>query len=145
MPANSSCSNSFDPLINLINNSGNIEEDSAQLQKQTLNESDHLRIDYKIVRESQAKIRLTIFYSNLGCDPITNVTLQLASPKSTTLLLQPQSGNYLQSNVKNGIQQIVSIEGMPLTSGKAIKLKWKANYSIKGVSKEESGTTTLPI
>lgn len=141
----SSYSNSFDLPSGLINNSSNSKENSAQLQRHILNESDQLRIDYELIRESITKLRLIIFYSNLSDELVTNFALLLASPKGTTLSLQPQSGNILQSNSRDGIKQIASIEGVPVNSGKHIKLKWKANYNTKDGSKEESGTATLPV
>ena len=141
----SSYSNSFDLPNGLINNSSNSKENSAQLQRHILNESDQLRIDYELIRESITKLRLVIFYSNLSNDPVTNFALLLASPKGTTLSLQPQSGNILQSKSRDGIKQIASIEGMAVNLGKHIKLKWKASYNTKDGSKEESGTATLPI
>lgn len=140
----SAYSNSIVLPNGLLNSSSNSKEITAQSQRHILNQSDHLRIDYELTRESMTKLRLVIFYSNISSDPITNFALLVASPKGTTLSLQPQSGNMLQSNSRDGIKQIASIEGISVNLGKPIKLKWKANYCTKGDSKEESGTTTLP-
>lgn len=140
----SAYSNSIVLPNGLLNSSSNSKEITAQSQRHILNQSDHLRIDYELTRESMTKLRLVIFYSNISSDPITNFALLVASPKGTTLSLQPQSGNMLQSNSRDGIKQIASIEGISVNLGKPIKLKWKANYCTKGDSKEESGTTSLP-
>ncbi|EHN02988.1 Gga1p [Saccharomyces cerevisiae x Saccharomyces kudriavzevii VIN7] len=142
--ANPPDSNSFYLLSGLMNNSNNATETLSQLQRQTLNESDNLKIDYELVRKSPTKLKLIIHYSNLSSDPITNVALLLASPKSTTLSLQPQSGNFLQSKVKDGIKQVAFIEGTSLNSENSIKLKWKATYNVKDRSNEESGMVNLP-
>jgi len=140
----SAYSNSIVLPNGLLNSSSNSKEITAQSQRHILNQSDHLRIDYELTRESMTKLRLVIFFSNISSDPITNFALLVASPKGTTLSLQPQSGNMLQSNSRDGIKQIASVEGISVNLGKPIKLKWKANYCTKGDSKEESGTTSLP-
>ncbi|EJS42228.1 gga1p [Saccharomyces arboricola H-6] len=137
-------SNSFDLLSSLMDSSKNAEKISAQSQRRTINESDTLRIDYEITRQSLTKLKLVMYYSNLRDDPINNVTLLLASPKNTTLSLQPQSGISLQGKAKDGIKQIAFVEGTPINSENLIKLKWKANYDVRNISKEESGTVTLP-
>ncbi|QID83675.1 ARF-binding protein [Saccharomyces pastorianus] len=135
--------NSFDLLSDLMDNSNSSKKSIHQSQRPTLHESDYLKIDYEIVRESPTKLKLAIYYSNLSSGPITDLAFLLASPRNTTLSLQPQSGNFLENNTKDGIKQTAFIEGTPLNSDKAIKLKWKANYKAMDAAREEFGTATL--
>ena len=54
--------------------------------------------------------------------------------------MEPQSGRYLQAQQKDGIVQVIRVEGAPVGGGKAIKMRWKASYRVgNGPLNEEQG------
>uniref|UniRef100_UPI0001E15E19 ADP-ribosylation factor-binding protein GGA2 n=1 Tax=Saccharomyces cerevisiae TaxID=4932 RepID=UPI0001E15E19 len=109
-----------------------------------VNQSPNLKIEFEISRESNSVIRIKSFFTNLSSSPISNLVFLLAVPKSMSLKLQPQSSNFMIGNAKDGISQEGTIENAPANPSKALKVKWKVNYSVNSTQAEETAVFTLP-
>ncbi|QHS73746.1 phosphatidylinositol 4-phosphate-binding protein [Saccharomyces paradoxus] len=109
-----------------------------------VNQSSKLKIEFEISRESSSVIRINSFFTNLSSSPISNLVFLLAVPKSMALRLQPQSSNFMVGDAKDGITQEGTIENAPAGSSKALKVKWKVNYSVNSTQTEETAVFTLP-
>ncbi|KAI4848944.1 ADP-ribosylation factor-binding protein-like protein GGA1, partial [Aureobasidium sp. EXF-8845] len=77
--------------------------------------------------------------SNKTAQPISDFTLQLAVTKAFSLQLQPQSGRNLSPNQVDGIKQAIRLQGVAPGKGNAVRMRWRASYSVAGQSREESG------
>jgi ADP-ribosylation factor-binding protein GGA len=107
--------------------------------------NDYLAIDVKV--------------SNKTPQPISDFTLQLAVTKvrprlhitfylnphannslqAFSLQLQPQSGRNLSPNQVDGIKQAIRLQGVAPGKGNAVRMRWRASYSVAGQPREESG------
>ncbi|KAI4848848.1 ADP-ribosylation factor-binding protein-like protein GGA1, partial [Aureobasidium sp. EXF-8845] len=77
--------------------------------------------------------------SNKTAQPISDFTLQLAVTKAFSLQLQPQSGRNLSPNQVDGIKQAIRLQGVASGKGNAVRMRWRASYSVAGQLREESG------
>lgn len=61
--------------------------------------------------------------------------------------MQPQSGRYLQARQKDGVSQIIRVEGVTRGGGGTVKMRWKASYRVgSGPLNEEQGVIEgLPV
>ena len=141
-PTNSQAVNSsgFDLLMGFNPTTGTTTAPARTL----VNQSPNLKIEFEISRESNSVIRIKSFFTNLSSSPISNLVFLLAVPKSMSLKLQPQSSNFMIGNAKDGISQEGTIENAPANPSKALKVKWKVNYSVNSTQAEETAVFTLP-
>lgn len=56
-----------------------------------------------------------------------------------TLKLDPQSGRSLSPQQQNGITQSIRVQGVERGNGSAVKLRWRASYSVGGQVVNEQG------
>ncbi|KAI5235364.1 ADP-ribosylation factor-binding protein-like protein GGA1 [Aureobasidium subglaciale] len=77
--------------------------------------------------------------SNKTPQPVSDFTLQLAVTKAFSLQLQPQSGRNLSPNQADGIKQAIRLQGVAPGKGSAVRMRWRASYTIAGQPREESG------
>ncbi|KAH0609514.1 uncharacterized protein H6S33_013000 [Morchella sextelata] len=86
-------------------------------------------------------------FSNNNSQPIQDLTFQMAVTKTLTLKMQPQSGRFLQARQKDGVSQIIRVEGVARGAGGGVKMRWKASYRIgSGPINEEQGVIEgLPV
>lgn len=95
--------------------------------------------------------------SNKTPQPISDFTLQLAVTKvcpshtpfyqfpitksfqAFSLQLQPQSGRNLSPMQVDGIKQAIRLQGVTQGKGNAVRMRWRASYSVAGQPREESG------
>ncbi|CEP60676.1 ubiquitin-binding protein LALA0_S01e16424g [Lachancea lanzarotensis] len=106
--------------------------------------SEHLKIEFEILRRSESSIKLSSFFSNSGSAPISDLTFMVAVPKSMVLKLDPQSGNFISAGVKDGVTQYGSIENAYHNAGKPLKVKWKATYTVNATPVEETAVFAFP-
>lgn len=61
--------------------------------------------------------------------------------------MEQQSGNFLQPNQKNGVQQFIRVTGAPVGQGNVVKMRWKVSYRVgSGPMNEEQGMVEgLPV
>lgn len=93
-----------------------------------------LEINFSLSKAPLAGVNIDAFYSNKSSSPITGVSFQLAVPKGFSLQMKPQSGTDLAPGSASGITQSIHID--PSTPS---KLRWKVNYTIGGVTKNQEG------
>jgi ADP-ribosylation factor-binding protein GGA len=55
------------------------------------------------------------------------------------LNLQPQSGRSLSPLQVDGIKQAIRLHGVAPGKGNAVRMRWRASYSVGGQAREESG------
>ena len=109
-----------------------------------VNQSDVLKFEFAISRESESTIKVTSFFSNVSISQLTDLTLMLAVPKAQQLRLLPQSNTVLSSYAKDGIHQKSWIDNAVKNAPKPLRVKWKVSYKANGVPKEESAVYTFP-
>jgi hypothetical protein len=81
-----------------------------------------------------------VLVSNSQSKPIDKFKFMIAVPKLCKLDLQPQSNDVIYAFTSNGITQDFTIDN---SQSKPLKIKWKAEYSVGGVAKEDNGVTVL--
>lgn len=129
-------------LINFPSQSSQTPQQSKSSSRSIVNESQHLKFEIEISRESQSTVLAKAIFSNVGTFAISNLQFLIAVPKSLTLRLEPQSGRFLASYAKDAVTQIFRIDTN--TPGAPLKIKWKLNYVVNGSDVEETSTYTLP-
>ncbi|SCU85739.1 LAME_0D02564g1_1 [Lachancea meyersii CBS 8951] len=107
-------------------------------------DSEHLKIEFEITRQTESSIKMSSFFSNAGTAPISDLTFMVAVPKSMTLRLDPQSGNFIPAGMNDGVTQFGSIENAYQNAGKPLKVKWKATYTVNATPVEETSVFTFP-
>ena len=117
---------------------------TSQNNRYLVNQSDLLKFEFTIVRESESTIKVTSHFSNLSISQITDLTLMIAVPKAQTLRLLPQSATSLSSFVTDGIHQESWIDNAFINASKPLRVKWKISYKANGTPKEESAVFTFP-
>ncbi|EJS43462.1 gga2p [Saccharomyces arboricola H-6] len=130
--------------IDLLSGFSAVPTTTAAPTRTLVNESSNLKVEFEISRESASVIRIKSFFTNLSSSPISNVVFLLAVPKSMTLKLQPQSGNFMAASAQDGITQEGIIENVPVNPSKALKVKWKVTYSVNSSQADETAVFTLP-
>jgi ADP-ribosylation factor-binding protein GGA len=56
-----------------------------------------------------------------------------------SLNLQAQSGRSLQAQQKDGITQIIRVNGVERGKGNTVKMRWKASYKLGTEMRQEQG------
>ncbi|KAG0675201.1 hypothetical protein C6P41_003488 [Kluyveromyces marxianus] len=112
--------------------------------RQLVSQSDILKFEFLITRESESTIKVTSFFSNLSISQISDLTLMLAVPKAQSLRLLPQSNTTLSSFSTDGIYQESWIDNAVKDAPKPLRVKWKVSYKVNGTPKEESSVFTFP-
>lgn len=79
-------------------------------------------------------------FSNVQAQTISNFKFLIAVPKSCKLDLRPQTGDTIYGFTNNSISQDFTIEN---SLDKQLKIKWKAEYTIGGETKDETGVSVL--
>ncbi|CUS21798.1 LAQU0S04e01024g1_1 [Lachancea quebecensis] len=106
--------------------------------------SSSLKIEFGLSRQSESSINITSFFSNVGPSPISELTFMVAVPKSMTLNLKPQSGNFIPGFGTEGVTQSGTIDNAFSNNGKPLKVKWKASYVVNATPVEETAIFTFP-
>lgn len=119
-------------------------KNSLEQVKVEMSSSSHLRIDVELTRESDSVLKIVSYFSNIGTSPISELTFMVAVPKSMTLKLEPQSGNFLPVSAQNEVTQVGWIQNALVTSEKVLKVKWKASYIVNATPVEETAIFALP-
>lgn len=109
-----------------------------------ITQSQHIRVEAVILRESDSSIRLHFTYSNVGAELLTNIEFQIAVPKTLTLRLQPQSSNVLEPLSNTSITQDAFIDNVLINAVKPLKIKWKLIYNINGQIMEDTAIYSVP-
>merc|ERR1711939_800796 len=94
---------------------------------------------FSVKRDNDTEIQLQSKISNNTPQPITDLTFQLAVTKGYTLALQPQSSRSLGPNQQNGITQSIRLQGCQRGQGSAVKMRWRASYTLNGEQQNEQG------
>ncbi|KAM3162147.1 hypothetical protein ACU8KH_04282 [Lachancea thermotolerans] len=124
---------------------GSIEpENSVAHNRVEVSNSTSLKIEFDLSRKSESSINITSFFSNVGPSPISELTFMVAVPKSMTLNLKPQSGNFIPGYGADGVTQSGTIENAFSNNGKPLKVKWKASYVVNATPVEETAIFTFP-
>ncbi|CAR24463.1 ubiquitin-binding protein [Lachancea thermotolerans CBS 6340] len=124
---------------------GSIEpENSVAHNRVEVSSSTSLKIEFDLSRKSESSINITSFFSNVGPSPISELTFMVAVPKSMTLNLKPQSGNFIPGYGADGVTQSGTIENAFSNNGKPLKVKWKASYVVNATPVEETAIFTFP-
>jgi len=129
-------------LINSFPQQSNTPAQQQKAPRTVVNESQHLKFELELTRESQNTVLAKAVFSNIGTFAISNLQFLIAVPKSLSLRLEPQSGSFLASFAKDGVTQVFRIDSN--TPGAPLKIKWKLNYVVNGSDVEETSTYTLP-
>lgn len=111
-------------------------------QRFVVNESQNVKIEIEVVRESAKTVRAKALFSNMKPSAVSNVQFLVAVPKSIQLRLEAQSGSFIPSFGKDSVTQVFRLDSA--TQGTPLKIKWKLNYSVNGTPIEETSTYTLP-
>ncbi|RKP30390.1 hypothetical protein METBISCDRAFT_16428 [Metschnikowia bicuspidata] len=102
-------------------------------------DTDDLKIEIEFLHSS-GRTSGRFYISNKNSDALTRFKLLVAAPKGFKLELRPQSGDVVYGYSTRGLLQEFTLNSV---SGKALKLKWKADFSSSGVSREEQGLAVL--
>ncbi|RKF76105.1 putative ADP-ribosylation factor-binding protein C25H2.16c [Golovinomyces cichoracearum] len=95
---------------------------------------------------SSNEITLSLSFSNVTNEIISDLTFMAAVTKSYNLKLQPQSGRLLQPNEHNGVTQVITLMGVEPGKCDAVRLRWKVSYRLGAKPVSEQGeVTTLGI
>ncbi|KAI9707651.1 MAG: hypothetical protein M1836_000612 [Candelina mexicana] len=78
-------------------------------------------------------------FSNNTNQPISELTFQVAVSKGYSLKLDPQSGRILLPHQRNGVTQVIRLNGVERGKGNSVKMRWKASYKVGTEMKEENG------
>lgn len=118
------------------------QQQPQTVPRSTVIESQHLKFEIELKRESQSTVLVKAIFSNIGTFAISNLQFLVAVPKTLTLRLEPQSGSFLGSYAKDAVTQIIRIDSTNATV--PLKIKWKLNYVVNGSDVNETSTYTLP-
>ncbi|ONH66128.1 ADP-ribosylation factor-binding protein GGA2 [Cyberlindnera fabianii] len=107
-----------------------------------VNESNNLKFEVALVRESPNTVRAQAFFSNRTASSITGLAFLVAVPKSLQLRLEAQSGSFIPAFGNDAVTQVFRLDGA--TTGVPLKIKWKINYNVNGSPVEETATYVFP-
>ncbi|KAI9743257.1 MAG: hypothetical protein M1818_003103 [Claussenomyces sp. TS43310] len=88
---------------------------------------------------SDPVIVMNVSFSSKVAQPITELTFQMAVTKRYSLKMEPQSGRRLDAFEKQGITQVISLNGVNQGSGNSVKLRWRVSYKVGTEVKNEAG------
>ncbi|RKF61298.1 putative ADP-ribosylation factor-binding protein C25H2.16c [Golovinomyces cichoracearum] len=91
---------------------------------------------------SSNEITLSLSFSNVTNEVISDLTFMAAVTKSYNLKLQPQSGRLLQPNEHNGVTQVITLMGVEPGKCDAVRLRWKVSYRLGAKPVSEQGEVT---
>ncbi|KAI9860322.1 MAG: hypothetical protein M1813_006211 [Trichoglossum hirsutum] len=109
---------------------------------------------------SEATILVLARFTNNTSQPISDLTFQVAvtrvlsfptfpikqitnTPQGISLRLEPQSGRFLAPNQKDGITQVIHVNGVERGKGGTVKMRWKLSYNVaQSQLREEQGEIT---
>ncbi|KAH3674411.1 hypothetical protein WICMUC_003248 [Wickerhamomyces mucosus] len=117
-------------------------EPAPKTSRSFINESQHLKTEIEVHRETQDTVKAIVYFSNIQSSSISNLQFLIAVPKSLTLNLEPQTGSFIASFSKDAVHQAFKITHP--TNNSQLKIKWKVNYVVNGQDVEETNTYTLP-
>ncbi|KAF1824828.1 VHS-domain-containing protein [Dissoconium aciculare CBS 342.82] len=89
-----------------------------------------IRVNFTVRRSSETELLISSRISNLTSQPIRDLTFQLAVTKAYTLHLDPQSSRALAPNQKDGITQVVRLQGCARGAGTTVKMRWRASMTL---------------
>lgn len=117
-----------------------------QIQSRILvNNLQNTQIDLIRTKLPSDSIKLIIMVSNHNDFPISNVTLSIAVPKTISLQLDTQSTTNIGSNTTDGLTQTATLHNVSNNGNKALKIKWRLNYTTNDLSPiEQTDVFTLP-
>lgn len=118
------------------------QQHSSTSPRSTVNESQHLKFELELKKESSNTVLAKAIFSNIGTFAISNLQFLIAVPKSLSLRLEPQSGSFLGSYAKDAVTQVFRIDSNNPSA--PLKIKWKLNYVVNGSDVEETSTYTFP-
>ncbi|RPB15274.1 VHS-domain-containing protein [Morchella conica CCBAS932] len=124
------------------------EQAPARNELVILNSNLHILLEAnRPVTMPDGPILIKAKFSNNNSQPIQDLTFQMAVTKTLALKMQPQSGRFLQARQKDGVSQIIRVEGVARGAGGGVKMRWKASYRIgSGPINEEQGVIEgLPV
>ncbi|KAF2738244.1 ADP-ribosylation factor-binding protein GGA1 [Polyplosphaeria fusca] len=98
-----------------------------------------INVVFNVSRESDSVLLIKSRISNNIPAAISELTLQVAVSKAYQLKLEPQSSVALSPNQKNGITQMIRLNGVQRGQGGNVKMRWKAAYTVGGARKDEMG------
>lgn len=114
---------------------------AAAVDVKTLFESGETKLEVESLTAANAALfKGKFLVSNLLSSLLSAAKLLVAVPKGCKLDLRPQSGNVIQPFAARGFSQEFSIEN-PVN--KALKVKWKLEYSANGQAHTETGISNL--
>ncbi|OAF54570.1 hypothetical protein VC83_09210 [Pseudogymnoascus destructans] len=91
---------------------------------------------------SDPAITISLRYSNKTPMPISDLELRVAVPKKLqgiSLKWETLTGTTLQPLQKDGISQVVHLNGVALGQGNNVRLRWQLLYKLGGDSRQEQG------
>jgi uncharacterized membrane protein len=106
----------------------------------TVYEKHVLRVRAHISRHPTAPASsadIMLYFSNTGGQPISNLSLQIAVPKTATLKMDPLSGSDLGAGVRDGVTQKVSLSSG--VQADKIKFRYRISYNCNGLSHTDQG------
>lgn len=104
-----------------------------------LNQSDVLKVLADIYSNSNP-FKGKFNFSNISSGTLSNFKFMVAAPKNCKLDLSPQTNDVLYGFSNNGVSQEFSIQN---DSNKALKVKWKVEYTVNNQTREETGVSNL--
>lgn len=136
--------NSFEAKSNSLDLLGDLNSSSSPSVKTLVSQSAYLKIEFELTRESSSTIKVKSYFSNVSSSSISGLTFLVAVPKTMTLRLQPQSGNFLGAFANNAVNQEAWIDNALSDASKPLKVKWKVTYTVNGNSIDETAVFALP-
>ncbi|KAI9779626.1 MAG: hypothetical protein M1839_007291 [Geoglossum umbratile] len=107
------------------------------------NSTVHVLLEVTRLPTSETTILIGARFSNTTPQPISDLTFQVAVTKGISLKLEPQSGRSLFPNQKDGITQVIHVNGVERGKGGTVKMRWKLSYSVaQSEHREEQGEIT---
>jgi len=114
----------------------------------TVHDQGKLKVILECMRQTNqgspasAPIFVKASYTNQTNMPITGLHFQIAVEKAYHLQLQPQSGKDLPPHQASAVSQNMLVSNVPPGKGTAVKIRFKASYTLGGSQQEEQGMAT---
>lgn len=116
-----------------------VQASSATIAK-VLNESAVTKLEVELPSQTTGVSQGKFYVSNAQSATLSNVKFLVAVPKSCKLDLKPQSGDVIYGFANRGFSQQFTIEN---PNNKPLRVKWKIEYTLNGLAKEETGVSVL--
>ncbi|KAL9050801.1 MAG: hypothetical protein Q9162_006422 [Coniocarpon cinnabarinum] len=99
-----------------------------------------LYISFSVSRPSSApELLIRSSISNNTPQPISDLEFQAAVSRGLSLKMEPQSSRMLAAKQRNGISQIIRLEGVEMGKGITTRVRWKVGYWLENERREEKG------